>query len=107
MHIAIIMNYSSLCTLYQHSIFAKNLVMKTEKQLKKSIGNVLLSKRQSLAADGIKITQEDIAFEAEISTRYYGKIERGEAMPTLYTLMKIAPSLQMPLAELIKQIEEF
>lgn len=81
--------------------------MKTEKQLKKSIGNVLLSKRQSLAADGIKITQEDIAFEAEISTRYYGKIERGEAMPTLYTLMKIAPSLQMPLAELIKQIEEF
>ena len=34
--------------------------MKTEKQLRNSIGSVLLSKRQSLAADGIKITQEDI-----------------------------------------------
>lgn len=81
--------------------------MKTERQLKHSIGSVLLSKRQSLSTDGIKVTQEDIAFEAGISTRYYGKIERGEAMPTLYTLMMIAPSLQLSLAELIKQIEEF
>ena len=93
--------------MHQHCIFAKILAMKTEEQLKHSIGSVLLSKRQSLAADGIKVTQEDIAFEAGISTRYYGKIERGKAMPTLYTLMIIAPSLQLSLAELIKQIEEF
>ena len=81
--------------------------MKTEKQLRNSIGNVLLSKRQSLAADGIKVTQDDIAFEAGISTRYYGKIERGEAMPTLYILSTIAHVLQMSLADLVKQIEEF
>jgi len=81
--------------------------MKTEKQLRNSIGSVLLSKRLSLAADGIKVTQEDIASNAEISTRYYGKLERGETMPTLYTLMKIAPSLQLSLGELCKQIEEF
>lgn len=81
--------------------------MKTEKQLRNSIGSVLLSKRSSLATDGIKVTQEDIAFDAGISTRYYGKVERGETMPTLYTLMKIAPTLQLTLAELVKQIEEF
>ena len=100
-------NYDSLCIIRQHGIFAKIILMKTERQLKQSIGSVLLSKRQSLSTDGIKVTQEDIAFEAGISTRYYGKIERGEAMPTLYTLMMIAPSLQLSLAELIKQIEEF
>lgn len=88
-------------------ILQKNLAMKTEKQLRNSIGSVLLSKRQSLAADGIKITQEDIAFDAGISTRYYGKIERGETMPSLYTLMKIAPTLQMSLSDLCKQIEEY
>lgn len=81
--------------------------MKTEKQLRNSIGCVLRSKRESLSEDGIKPTQEDIAFDAGISIRYYGKIERGEAMPTLYTLMKIAPTLQMSLADLCKQIEEF
>ena len=81
--------------------------MKTEKQLLNSIGSVLLSKRLSLAADGITVTQEDIAFNAEISTRQYGKLERGKAMPTLYTLMKIAPTLQLSLGELCKQIEEF
>ena len=81
--------------------------MKTEKQLRNSIGSVLLSKRLSLAADGIKVTQEDIAYNAGLSTRQYGKLERGEAMPTLYTLMKIAPTLQISLAELCKQIEEF
>ena len=81
--------------------------MKTEKQLRNSIGSVLLSKRISLAADGIKVTQEDIAFNAGLSTRYYGKLERGETMPSLYTLLKIAPNLQMTLGELCKQIEEF
>ena len=81
--------------------------MKTEKQLRISIGNVLLSKRLSLAADGIQVTQEDIAYNADMSTRQYGKLERGEAMPTLYTLMKIAPTLQLSLSELCKQIEEF
>ena len=81
--------------------------MKTEKQLRNSIGSVLLSKRLSLAADGIKVTQEDIAFNEGLSTRQYGKLERGEAMPTLFTLMKTAPTLQISLAELCKQIEEF
>ena len=78
-----------------------------EVTLKNSIGSVLLSKRLSLAADGIKVTQEDIAFSANISTRQYGKIERGETMPTLFTLMKIAPTLQLTLGELCKQIEEY
>lgn len=96
------------CKKYDDNVLLqKNIAMKTEKQLRNSIGCVLLSKRQSLDADGIKVTQEDIAFEAGISTRHYGKIERGETMPTLYILMKIAPTLQLTLGELVKQIEEF
>lgn len=85
----------------------KNFKMKTESQLRSSIGAVLRSKRESMSEDGLKATQEDIAFDAGISTRYYGKIERGETIPTLYTLMKIAPTLQMSLADLCKQIEEY
>lgn len=88
-------------------LLQKKIMMKTEKQLRNSIGSVLLSKRMSLAADGIKVTQEDIAFNAGLSTRQYGKLERGETMPSLYTLLKIAPNLQMTLGELCKQIEEF
>lgn len=81
--------------------------MKDEKQLRMSIGSVLLSKRLSMGEDGFKITQEDVASNAHISTRYYGNIERGRVMPTLFVLLKIADSLQISLGELCKQIEEF
>ncbi len=67
----------------------------------------LLNIRNSMSEDGIKATQEDVANQASISTRYYGDIERGSVMPSAYTLAKIADALQMPLHKLCEQIENY
>lgn len=81
--------------------------MKNESQYRKAIGGVLLALRTSMSEDGIKATQEDVASQAGISTRYYGSIERGNVTPSLYTIAKIAEALQMPLSELCNQIENY
>lgn len=81
--------------------------MKTEIQYRKAIGGALLDKRNSMSEDGIKATQEDVAFQAGISTRYYGSIERGKVTPSVYTLAKIAEALQMSLHELCELIESY
>lgn len=81
--------------------------MKTEIQYRKAIGGALLDIRNSLSEDGIKVTQDDVAFQAGISTRYYGAIERGEVMPTIFILAKIAEALQMPLHKLCELIENY
>lgn len=81
--------------------------MKTELQYRKAVGLALLNIRTSIAEDGIKVTQDDVASQANISTRYYGDIERGKVTPTIYTLAKIADALQMPLHKLCEQIENY
>ena len=81
--------------------------MKTELQYRKAIGGALLDKRNSMTEDGIKATQEDVASQADISTRYYGSIERGKVTPSVYTLAKIAEALQMTLHELCELIENY
>lgn len=81
--------------------------MKTEQQFRKAIGLALLNTRNAMSEEGIKVTQEDVAFQAGISTRYYGSIERGNVSPTLYTLAKIADALQMSLHELCERIENY
>lgn len=48
------------------------------------------------------MTQEDIAYKAEITVYYISKIERGLANPSLETAAKIAKSLQMKLSELVE-----
>lgn len=81
--------------------------MKTEKQFRQALGGALLNQRQAMAEDGIKITQADIAFQAGISPRYYGNIERGKATPSIYTCARIANALQMPLPKFIELIENY
>lgn len=81
--------------------------MKTEIQYRKAIGLALLNIRNSMSEDGIKATQDDVAAQANISTRYYGSIERGKVTPTIYTLAKIADALQMPLHKLCEQIDNY
>jgi predicted transcriptional regulator len=63
--------------------------MKTEIQYRKAIGGALLDIRNSLSEDGIKVTQDDVAFQAGISTRYYGAIKRGKILPSVYALEKM------------------
>jgi transcriptional regulator with XRE-family HTH domain len=50
-----------------------------------------------------KLTQEQLAFEAEIDLTYVGGIERGRRNPSLLVMARIADALQVPLAKLISE----
>lgn len=49
-----------------------------------------------------KLTQEDIAYKAEVTVYYISKMERGLANPSLETLVKIASALNISLSDLVK-----
>jgi transcriptional regulator with XRE-family HTH domain len=48
-----------------------------------------------------RMTQEKLAFEAEIDLTYVGGIERGKRNPSLLVLARIAEALSVPLAKLL------
>lgn len=48
-----------------------------------------------------KLTQEELAFEAEIDLTYVGGIERGKRNPSLLVMARIADALSVPLAKLL------
>ena len=48
-----------------------------------------------------RMTQEKLAFEAEIDLTYVGGIERGKRNPSLLVMARIAAALSVPLAKLI------
>jgi transcriptional regulator with XRE-family HTH domain len=47
------------------------------------------------------LTQEQLAFEAEIDLTYMGGIERGERNPSLLVMARIAEALSVPLPRLL------
>ncbi len=47
------------------------------------------------------ITQEKLAFEAEIDLTYVGGIERGKRNPSLLVMARIAEALSVPLTRLL------
>jgi len=49
------------------------------------------------------MTQEELAFEAEIDLTYVGGIERGRRNPSLVVMARIAEALSVPLAKLIAE----
>jgi transcriptional regulator with XRE-family HTH domain len=48
------------------------------------------------------LTQEQLAFEAEIDLTYMGGIERGERNPSLLVMARIAVALSVPLTKLLR-----
>jgi len=52
------------------------------------------------------IAQEELAALAEIERSHMGKIERGEHMPTLALILRIAVALNRSAADLIAATEE-
>ena len=52
------------------------------------------------------IAQEELAALAEIERSHMGKIERGEHMPTLALILRIAAALNRSAADLIAATEE-
>ena len=53
------------------------------------------------------IAQETLANLAGIERSHMGKIERGEHMPTLAIIFKIARALGLSVAHLMKSVEKF
>ena len=49
------------------------------------------------------ITQEKLAFEAEIDLTYVGGIERGKRNPSLLVMARIAEALSVPLTRLLAE----
>ena len=48
-----------------------------------------------------KLTQEQLAFEAEIDLTYMGGIERGKRNPSLLFMARIAKALEVQLPKLL------
>jgi len=48
------------------------------------------------------LTQEQLAFEAEIDLTYVGGIERGKRNPSLLVMARIADSLSVALTKLLQ-----
>jgi transcriptional regulator with XRE-family HTH domain len=49
------------------------------------------------------LTQEKLAFDAEIDLTYVGGIERGKRNPSLLVMARIADALAVPLARLLNE----
>lgn len=47
------------------------------------------------------LTQEQLAFDAEIDLTYMGGIERGRRNPSLMVMVRIAAALKVPLPRLL------
>jgi len=50
-----------------------------------------------------RLTQEELAFEAEIDLTYVGGIERGKRNPSLMVMARIAEALSVPLVKLLSE----
>lgn len=68
--------------------------------LRASFGRALRTRRTARG-----ITQEALALEAGISTTYVAMLERGEYMPTLAVIVKLAHVLDCAAWELVKDAE--
>jgi transcriptional regulator with XRE-family HTH domain len=49
------------------------------------------------------LTQEELAFEAEIDLTYMGGIERGKRNPSLLVMVRIAKALSVPVSRLLSE----
>jgi transcriptional regulator with XRE-family HTH domain len=49
------------------------------------------------------MTQEELAFEAEIDLTYVGGIERGKRNPSLLVMGRIANALSVPIVRLLSE----
>jgi transcriptional regulator with XRE-family HTH domain len=65
-------------------------------KLQRQIGQVVRIERQAR-----KLTQQELAFEAELSLTYIGEIERGQRMISVDTLLRVARALNLTAAQLL------
>ena len=73
---------------------------KTRDPLLLKVGELLRSARQKKGW-----SQEKVAFQSEISSDYYGRVERGNVNPSLTTLYKVATALDTTVSNLLKDLK--
>lgn len=71
--------------------------------IKEKFSKAILTLRRN---NEVKITQGDIASEADLSIRFYQDLESGKKTPSLETVDKIARAFDMKLSEFCKYMEE-
>jgi len=65
-------------------------------KLQRQLGEIVRAERHAR-----KLTQQELAFEAELSLTYIGEIERGQRMVSLDTLQRVARALHLTAAQLL------
>lgn len=65
-------------------------------KLQRQLGLTVRAERQAR-----KLTQQELAFEAELSLTYIGEIERGQRMVSLDTLQRVAAAFEITASELL------
>lgn len=75
--------------------------MPSKTKLLFSFGEIIRQKRKEKG-----LSQEDLAFKADLHRTYIGMIERAEKNITLENINKIAKALETPIHELLKDLSE-
>lgn len=70
-------------------------------RLQRNFGQTLRAERTAQ-----NLTQQQLAFEAQLSLTYIGEIERGERMISLDTLFRIAGALKLSASALVTKVED-
>lgn len=76
-----------------------NLTFATMKSRMEDICSVLGSNVKALR-QGLGISQEELAFRAELDRTYISQIERGVSNPSIFVLLKVANVLDVELVDL-------
>ncbi len=70
--------------------------MKTKEEIQAIIG---LNVRK--AREGARLSQFDLALESDLHRNMIDLIERGQTMPTVFTIYKISEALEVELSDLL------
>jgi transcriptional regulator with XRE-family HTH domain len=65
-------------------------------KLQRQLGHTVRTERQAR-----HLTQQQLAFDAELSLTYIGEIERGQRMVSVDTLQRMARALDLSAAQLL------
>ncbi len=57
------------------------------------------------ARESQRWSQERLAEKADLNRSYLGEIERGDVVPSLHTMAKLAGALELKLSELVARCE--
>lgn len=68
----------------------------SDKEITKTIANNLSKYRKQL-----RYTQKEMAEKADLNMNYYAKVERGEAIPSLKTIKKLAKAFKVTATDIV------